>query len=99
MIIQHADRDKEWQQSQLENVEIAVKKGDLDGQSYAYLYDRIQVNNGEKQLYGTQFSKVDPVSKTVELAPTEDIEHLDERRMEIGLMPIEMYKIFMLRNI
>jgi hypothetical protein len=81
------------------NIEKAVKKGDMDGQSYAYLYDRIQINSGERQLYGTQFAKVDSSNKTVELAETEDLENLDRRRMEVGMMPIEMYKEFMLKNL
>ena len=99
LMIQHSDSDKEWQKSQLTNIENAVKEGDMDGQSYAYLYDRIKINSGEKQLYGTQFANVDPNSKTVELAETEDLENLDKRRMEIGMMPIEMYKEFILKNL
>ena len=99
LIIQHSDGDKEWQKSQLSNIEIAVQNGELDGQKYAYLYDRIKINNGKKQLYGTQFSNVDPINKTVELFETEDIEDLDMRRMKIGMMPIEMYKEFMLKNL
>lgn len=98
-IIQHSDGDKEWQKSQFGNIEKAVKKGDLDGQKYAYLYDRIKINSGEKQLYGTQFSNVDPANGIVELAQTEDIENLNKRRMEIGMMPIEMYKEFMLKSL
>ena len=42
LMIQHSDGDKEWQKSQLSNIEKAVKEGDMDGQSYAYLYDRIK---------------------------------------------------------
>ena len=98
IIIQHADRDKEWQKSQLSNIEKAVNNGDMDGQSYAYLYDRIQINSGEKQLYGTQFANVDPINKTVELAPTEDMENLDARRMEMGMMPVATYKRIVLSN-
>jgi hypothetical protein len=98
LIIQHSDRDKEWQKSQLVNVEKAVKMGDMDGQSYAYVYDRIKINDGEKQLYGTQFANVDLKNKVAELAPTEDMENLDIRRMEMGIMPIEMYKALTLRN-
>ena len=98
LMIQHADGDKEWQKSQLANIEQAVKKGDMDGQSYAYLYDRIKINSGEKQRYGTQFSNVDPLTETVVLADTENLEDLDIRRMEVGMMPIEMYKKFMLKN-
>ena len=98
LMIQHADGDQEWQRSQLEKIEEAVEKGDLEGQSYAYLYDRIKIHRGEKQRYGTQFAKVDPVNKTVELAETEDIENLDKRRRAMGLMPIEMYKRFMFKD-
>lgn len=99
LMIQHSDRDKEWQKVQLANIEKAVKRGDMAGQSYAYLYDRIKVNSGEKQLYGTQFAHVDPINKTVELAETEDLDNLDGRRMEMGMMPIQMYKKFMLKNL
>ncbi len=97
-VIQHADGDIEWQRSQLDNVKKAVDTGDLSQDKYAYLYDRIKVNNGEKQLYGTQFANVDFKNKTVELKPTEDIENLEGRRMEIGMMPIDMYKQGMLRQ-
>lgn len=99
MMIQHSDGDKEWQKSQLPNIEKAVKNGDLEGQRYAYLYDRIKINSGEKQFYGSQFSNVDHVAKSVELAETEDLENLDNRRREMGMMPIEMYKRFMLKHI
>lgn len=71
----------------------------MDGQSYAYLYDRIKMNSGEKQLYGTQFSDVDPENGTVTLAETEDMDNLDHRRMGIGMMPIEMYNEMMIKNI
>ncbi len=98
LIIQHSDMDIEWQKSQLANIEKAVKMGDLDGQSYAYLYDRIKINTGEKQLYGTQFEKVDPKNNIAELAPTEDLENLDHRRRVMGMMPVEMFRKFMLRN-
>lgn len=91
-IIQHADRDTEWQKSQLVNIEAAVKNGDLNGDKYAYLYDRIKVNSGKKQLYGTQFEKVDFEHKTTKLRPTEDMENLDKRRMQIGLNPIKFYR-------
>lgn len=99
IIIQHSDGDQQWQKGQLQNIENAVKSGDMDGQSYAYLYDRIKINGGEKQLYGTQFANVDPVNKTVTLAETENMDSLDYRRMEVGMMPIDMYKEIMLKSI
>jgi hypothetical protein len=95
-IIQHADQDKEFQLAQFPYIEAAVKRGDLDGQKYAYLYDRIKVNAGEPQRYGTQFSRVDSETNTAELAPVEDIENLDKRRKEMGMMPISVYREIML---
>ncbi len=69
----------------------------MDSHNFAYLYDRILVSEGQKQRYGTQFAKVDPISKTVELAPTEAPETLDDRRRAIGMMPIAMYIALALR--
>jgi hypothetical protein len=96
LIIQHADRDPAWQKAQLPFVEAAVEAGDMDGQDYAYLYDRIQVNSGLPQRYGTQFARVDLGSGVAELAETEDPDNLDARRRSMGLMPIEMYRKLML---
>ncbi|MCI4650406.1 DUF6624 domain-containing protein [Phaeodactylibacter sp.] len=96
ILIQHADRDPEWQKAQLPYIEAAVKNGGLDGQDYAYLYDRIQVNAEKPQRYGTQFSKVDPATKTIELAAVEDPDNLNQRRMEVGMMPIEAYRALVL---
>ena len=95
-IIQHSE--KGWQNSQLINVEKAVRNGDMDGANYAFLYDRIKVLNGEKQLYGTQVSKIEPINQTVQLFDTEDLENLDKRRREVGMMPIEMYKRIALKD-
>lgn len=92
LIIQHADGDTAWQKSQLPNIALAAENGDLSQKNYAYLYDRSQVNQGLPQRYGTQFAKVDPVNKIVELRPTEDLANLDNRRRAIGLRPIEVYK-------
>jgi hypothetical protein len=99
LMIQHSDMDPQWQKEQLPNIERAVKQGDMDGQSYAYLYDRIQINSGKKQLYGTQFKFIDPATKKIEFSETEDIENLDRRRMDVGMMPMKMYERFVLSNL
>jgi len=91
-IIQHADGDRNWQASQLKNIEKTVQNGDLGAQKYALLYDRIKVGKKEKQLYGTQFKLVDRANNTYDLQPVEDIKNLNKRRMEMDMMPIEMYK-------
>ena len=50
----------------------------------AYLEDRVRVNAGQPQLYGTQVTVTDG-----ELGPSpiDDRERLDERRAEAGLEP------------
>ena len=51
--------------------------------------DRVRVNAGQPQLYGTQFTVTDG-----ELGPSliEDRERLDERRAEAGLEPFADYE-------
>ena len=92
LVIQHAGNDKEWQRSQLPNVKAAFERGELEGQHYALLYDRVMLGQGEKQLYGTQIIDVDPINKKVVLDSLEDPTHLDQRRMELGMSPISLYK-------
>lgn len=60
-----------------------LKNCDFSDKNYAYLYDRVAINSGEKQRYGTQFER-DAEGK---LTPKE-IENegeVDERRKEKGL--------------
>ncbi len=97
-IIQHSDGDRDWQKSQLINIENAALSGDLGKNSYAYLYDRIMVNSNQQQRYGTQFLKVDKRNGIVVLKDTEDLANLNKRRREMGMMPIEMYKKSVLEN-
>lgn len=91
-IIQHADGDKEWQKSQLINIEQGATKGDFIKRNYAYLYDRIKVNEGLPQRYGSQFAKVDSKNNIAELQETEDLANLNQRRKAMNMMPIEVYK-------
>jgi hypothetical protein len=96
IFIQHADRFPDWQKAQLDHIKNAVIMNELKAERYAYLFDRIRVNSGEKQLYGTQFKKVDIVNGIAEIKDTEDMDGLYRRRMEIGMMPLDVYKRFML---
>ena len=92
LVIQHAGNDKEWQRSQLPNVKAAFERGELEGQHYALLYDRVMLGQGEKQRYGTQIIDIDPITKEVVLDSLEDPDNLDQRRMELGMSPIYLYK-------
>jgi len=54
LLVQHCDRYPEFQKKVLKAMDKEVKKGNADPNNYAYLYDRVKVNAGEKQLFGTQ---------------------------------------------
>ncbi|HKR64113.1 MAG TPA: DUF6624 domain-containing protein [Thermoanaerobaculia bacterium] len=69
-------------------MERAVKHQELDGALYATSFDRVRILDGKKQLYGSQF---DTKGDKCEPMPVEDPEHLDERRIAIGLGPIADY--------
>lgn len=97
LLIQHADNDLPFQESYLKALKIAVERNEAAGADLAYLTDRVKKNKKEKQVYGTQMeykTTVDPVKgKTVKMQPwpVEDPEKLDERRKEVGLMPMDKY--------
>jgi hypothetical protein len=55
LLAQHADRRPELQQVLLEAMRAAVKAGEAAPADLAYLEDRVRVNAGRPQLYGTQF--------------------------------------------
>jgi hypothetical protein len=68
----------------------AYENGDFRPEHYAFLTDRWLVQNGKKQIYGTQFSKKqnEPFLKLNEV---EDFKNLNKRREGMGLSPIEEY--------
>lgn len=96
VIIQHADRDPEWQKNQLKEIKKLVDLNHIDPEKYAYLVDRIKINSGEKQVYGTQFESVDYKTGIAVIHETVDSLELEKRRMDMGMMPLKMYKRIML---
>lgn len=69
-------------------LEDAFKKGEAQPLRYAKMRDRLLVEEGRKQLYGTQIKFVNMVR---EPEPIEDPEYVDKRRSEIGLGPLSPY--------
>lgn len=88
LLAQHSDHDPEFQRRCLGLLEDAVARKDAAGDCYAYLLDRVRVNDGRPQLYGTQFRRTDV---GVEALPIEDPEHVDERRAALGMMSLAEY--------
>ena len=65
-------------------IEKAVKNGDLSKEQYALMKDRILMNEGKPQVFGSQI-------KNGKLYDLEEPETVNERRQEMGLEPIEDY--------
>lgn len=84
MVIQHADIDS--QIKALPMLRDAASKGDIIPASVAMLEDRILVNTGKEQLYGTQYFYSDDNGRQKRVIyPIEDIENVDKRRTRVGL--------------
>lgn len=81
VVVQHADLD--YQLRYLPLIEESVRKKEVPMNIFAMLEDRILIRQGKGQKYGTQsFTNDQGVS---ELLPVDDGEHLNERRLAIGL--------------
>jgi hypothetical protein len=84
LLVQHAE--PAFQKECLAKMERAVKAGDASAKDWAYLLDRVAVDEGRKQTYGTQFDE------HMQPAPIEDEAHVDERRKSVGLGTMAEYK-------
>ena len=77
LIVQHSDQDPRFQEFCLKQIKNAAKKGEADWEFYMFLVDRIRVNKGLKQLYGTQYkSDGSPW-------PIKNPENLDKRKSKL----------------
>ena len=81
LLIQHADHDVNFQAQCLQSMKDMlideVAKTDI-----AYLEDRVRINQGRGQLYGTQFRQE---NGTHIPEPIEDEANVDARRNEMGM--------------
>jgi hypothetical protein len=90
LIVQHSDHDPAWQAEVLEALRPRVARGEMQGRYFAYLVDRVAVNAGRPQTYGTQGRCVGPDDwQPRDLA---DAANLDRLRAEVGLEPIAAYR-------
>ena len=69
-------------------LEKAFKQGEAQPLRYAKMGDRLLVEEGKKQLYGTQW-KFENSERVPH--PIEEPEYVDKRRAEIGLGPLSVY--------
>jgi len=94
LLAQHAD--PAFQKKVLPLVQKAYRGSVLTGQNYALFTDRVLVQSGKPQIYGTaakpfnQWNGKEPVFE-----PIENEANVDRRRAEVGLMPLSEYREFL----
>ena len=80
--LQHST--KEIRKEYFPQIEKAVKNGDLSKSQYALMKDRMLMDEGKPQIYGSQI-------KNGKLYKLENPENVNKRRKEMGMEPIEDY--------
>ena len=88
-LIQHSDADVEFQSKMLPIIKKQVDKKQANGKEYAYLYDRIQLNKGREQLYGTQVDY--DINGNAFAKNLKDKTNVDKRRTSLGMETLEDY--------
>lgn len=88
LLVQHAPPTV--QASYQEVLQAAHARGELRSPDYATYLDRVLVNQGRAQRYGTQSDRRTLASGQEEeyLLPVENVSTLDHRRATMGLEPI-----------
>ncbi|WMD09575.1 DUF6624 domain-containing protein [Streptomyces sp. FXY-T5] len=89
LIAQHADRQLDVQRRALHLMQQEVSAGSASPRELAFLCDRTLVNEGRKQVYGTQIAGVKdgvPIPW-----PCEEPERMNELRAEVGIEPFDEY--------
>jgi len=81
LIIQHSDLEQ-WRRF-LPVLEPLVAEGEVDGEEYGLMYDRLAVNEGRPQRYGTQMT-CKAGKFVVDWDNLEDPANADERRRALG---------------
>ncbi len=87
LILQHSP-SHEFQKQMLPMLKEAARRGEADPQDVALLTDRLLVQEGKPQRYGSQFSVIEG---ELVLDPIEDEANVDQRRAQIGLPPLAEY--------
>lgn len=92
MIIQHAALQN--QEKYLPLFQAAADQNQIKPSLVALMVDRVRVDKGQRQIYGTQAVPVkDPktgcMTDKYELAPIEDEENVNQRRLKVGLSTIQ----------
>lgn len=89
LLSQHAVSDKPFMDQVLRLARPLMLKGELPRRDYALMVDRVRIQQGRKQLYGSQFHVV---AGHLVMLPLEDPAHVDQRRAAMDMMPEAEYE-------
>lgn len=90
VMVQHSDFDPDFQNRVLEKMKIEVANGNAHPRNYGLLVDRVKLNTGEQQIYGTQ---VTYNMETGQAFPRNLADSLgaNDRRKSLNFEPLEVY--------
>lgn len=89
-LVLHQDKDTALQKEVIALMKPEVDQKNVEPNEYAYLVDRLKLNTGKNQIYGTQ-CYYDPKKKAYVPRPIDDRENVDKRRKEMELPPMSEY--------
>ena len=87
---QHCDHDPEFQLRVLDEMKEEVANDNASPSNYAMLVDRVNLNLGKQQVYGTQVSYDLDICQAYS-KNLADKEHVNLVRKQVGLESIEVY--------
>lgn len=88
LVVQHSNLA--LQEKYLPTIKALCGQQEASWQSYALMYDRVQMGNNRPQLYGSQ-AWLNPETQQMEMYPIEDEANVNQRRAAMGMGPIEQY--------
>lgn len=86
IILLHSDNI--FKEKYFNNIQSAVKQGDLNRKHLAFFEDKMNISAGKTQKYGTQML-IDNNGNEI-LAPIDNLKKVNQRRKKIGLEPLNL---------
>jgi hypothetical protein len=91
LLVQHADAHLDFQRRVLKLMLPEVQRKNASPVNYAYLIDRVAVNTGQPEEYGTQVEFTGPGLGKAVPRSLRDPAQVNQRRAAIGMEPLEKY--------
>ncbi|MET4108688.1 DUF6624 domain-containing protein [Hymenobacter sp. UYP22] len=93
LLVQHADAHPDFQRRIRKLMLAEVRRKNASAINYAYLTDRVAINAGKPEEYGTQVVYEGVGTPTVKAVPKSlrDPARVNQRRAAIGMEPLENY--------